>query len=58
MHLEEGNKAVEKAEVMSCEKRLKTLGLSRSRGDFIALYSFLRMERKVLSSPSGSPGNW
>ncbi|KAK4831948.1 hypothetical protein QYF61_020325 [Mycteria americana] len=44
MHPKEGNKAGERAEGVSCEEQLRTLGLSnlemRLRGDLIALYSF------------------
>ena len=66
---EEGNEAGEGLEGMSCEQRLRTLGLSglerrRLRGDLVALCSSLRRGRgeggaelSSLGSRDGTPGN-
>jgi len=55
-------KLVETLEGMSCEERLRTLGLSslekrRLRGNLIALYSFLRMGREEVGAEVFSLGS-
>ena len=69
MHLREGNNAGEGLAGMSCEERLRTLGLSslekrKLRGDLVTLCSFPRRGRREggaelfsLGSRDRTPGN-